>query len=122
MNSDEGTTAKNDRTPANSGAAQPSSTSEIGQTQGDGPRNRVDFFTENFLLINVKVKEHEAVTREQLIQAIDQALEKTPDIPFFGEHRRTPEGEARKEAQPPSSSGGPCKDEAFLMLVRQEGF
>jgi hypothetical protein len=119
MHNDEGTTAENDRTPANPGAAQPPSTAEIGQTQGDGPK-RVDFFTENFLLINVKVKDHEGVTREQLIRAIDQALEKTPDIPFFSEHRRTPEGVVRKEAQTPSSSGAP--DEALLMLVRQEGF
>jgi hypothetical protein len=122
MHNDEGTTAENDRTPVNPGAAQPPSTAEVAQTQGDGPRKLVDFFTENFLLINVNVKEHEGVTREQLIQAIDEALKKTPDIPFFSGHRQTPEGEARKEAQPPSSSGGPCKGEAFLMLVRQEGF
>jgi hypothetical protein len=122
MNDDEGKTAKSDRTSVNLGAAHPPNTAEVAQTQGDGPRKLVDFFTENFLLINVQVKMGEGATREQLIKAIDEALEKAPDIPFFSEHRRTPEGEARKGAQLRGPSGGPCKDEGFLMLVRQEGY
>jgi hypothetical protein len=122
MNDDQGKTAKNDRKSGNLGAAHPPSTPKVAQSQGDGPRKLVDFFTENFLLINVHVKEGEGATREQLIQAIDEALKETPDIPIFGGHRQTPEGEVRKEARPRGSSGRPCKDDGFLMLVRQEGY
>jgi hypothetical protein len=118
MNDDEGKTAKSDRTSGNLGAAHPPSAADVAQTQGDEPRKLVDFFTENFLLINVS----KGATREELIKAIDEALEKAPDIPFFSEHRRTPEGEAKKEVRPSDPSGGPCKDEGLLMLVRQEGY
>jgi hypothetical protein len=121
MNDDEGKAAKNDRTAGNLGAQSPS-TAEDAQTRGDGPRKLVDFFTESFLLINVRVHEGEVPTREQLIHAIDEALKETPTIPFFSDHRRTPQGEDREVAQSTGSSGGPCKDEGLLMLVRQEGY
>jgi hypothetical protein len=113
MSDDEGKAAKGDRTSENLGAP---------PTQGDGPRKLVDFSTESFLLINVSVKEGQVPTRAQLIQAIDEALEETPTIPFFSDHRRTPEGEVKQEAQPSASSGGPGQNEGLLMLVRQEGY
>jgi len=118
MSDDAGKRAKHDRTSANRGAVHPPSTADVAQTQGEQPKKLVDFFTENFLLINVS----KGATREQLIQAIDEALKETPDIPFFSDHRRTSEGAAKKEAQSPAPSGGPCKDEGLLMLVRQEGY
>jgi hypothetical protein len=107
MSDDEGKTAKGDRTSGNLGAA---------QTQGDGPRKLVDFFTDKLLLINVS----KGATRKELIQAIDEALKETREIPFFSDHRRTPQGEDKAVAQPPGSSGGP--DPGLLILVRQEGY
>jgi hypothetical protein len=113
MSDDEGKTAKSDRTSGNLGAA---------QTQGDGPRKLVDFFTENFLLINVSVKVGEVPTRAQLIHAIDEALKETKEIPFFSDNRRTPQGAVRKAAESSGPSGGPGQNEGLLMLVRQEGY
>jgi hypothetical protein len=98
------------------GAAQPPRTAGIENSGESEYLHRPDYSIDRFLVINVR----ERPTREQVIEAVDEAL-RTIDIPFF--QYTTPGKDRVRKADAPQTDSGtmpPCT--ALLMLVRQEGY
>jgi hypothetical protein len=127
------TSAANQWTPGKPGAAKATSTAGARQKRGAKPPILINASTKGFLLVDVC----KGATKQQLIQAIDQALE-TSEIPYFTNNSQMASGQAAqagattgaaakpqaaaKPAPAKAASQGWGEDEALLMLVRQEGW
>jgi hypothetical protein len=125
--------AANEGTPVKPGAAKATSTAGVSQKRGAKPKILINASTKGFLLVDVC----KGATKQQLIQAIDEALE-TSEIPYFTNNSQMANGQAAlggattgaaakpqagaRAAAAKSASPGWDEDEALLMLVRQEGW
>src|SRR5258708_3771871 len=81
--------AANEGTPVKPGAAKATSTAGVSQKRGAKPKILINASTKGFLLVDVC----KGATKQQLIQAIDQALE-TSEIPYFTNNSQMASGQA----------------------------
>jgi hypothetical protein len=117
----------NEWTPATPGATQPPSTSQSSHKHPPKPEDLFKASTKGFLLVDIC----RGSTKEQMLQAIEKALE-THEIPYFTNKGHETQGGAMSGAPPtpqaalkPAAGGaasGWGADDALLMLVRQEGW